>query len=406
MNNKIVTETFLKAFQLEAEKAFFDLDEEYPHPAHLPIGLLSRVENGHWETAYTRTLAYLLGDNNHGYGYDFLRALLKKVDCCRNIVDCRVYAEKALSGSQDGRFDIYAAGQCIIEAKTANYNITSVRKQLHKYDEELAKIEPNGIDKLFLTIYPEDDKKIRADDWKNITWSDICDILWKVIKNKKNRAGYWYVKYFMVSIYADLYGYDAEYINIYDFLTDDKIKKYACQIKEHYFDFKLFKKYPTAFMVLYDAVQEEYDNEKTFTKSYNECVKQLKKMVYAVFPTGKQLNKSRSWNAFLLLSNVKDIYFNAGITNKMQKKNKHFKDGLYWFDNLNFSGKERFENQRKWCIKMSKYFDCDKYSNGFLGLIGTNVILNTIEFDEENAAQTISNDLRITTKLARNNDGL
>ena len=129
-------------------------------------------------------------------------------------------------------------------------------------------------------------------------------------------------------------------------------------------------------------------------------------MVYAVFPTGEQLHKSRSWNAFLLLSNVKDIYFNAGITNKMQKKNKHFKDGLYWFDNLNFSGKERFENQRKWCIKMSKYFDCDKYSNGFLGLIGTNVILNTIAFDEENAAQTISNDLRITTKLARNNDGL
>ena len=69
-------ESLLERLKKSAEDAYQKIqkDKDYPHPINMPVGLFDYLENGRLETAYTRTLAYLLDAKApHGYGDKILR---------------------------------------------------------------------------------------------------------------------------------------------------------------------------------------------------------------------------------------------------------------------------------------------------------------------------------------------
>ncbi len=351
-------------------------NKEYPHPINLPVGLLDNIENGRWETAYTRNLAYLLDcSEHHGYGDAFLKELLKRVD---HEVDCKDYlvcAEKSLLGEEKGRFDIYIPNVLVIEAKTADVSKATLKKQLDKYDHEL--LGKKGLKKVSLTI---DTVKAKS-NWKNITWRDIIDVIWTVIKGNPQKVGYWFAKYFISSIYTNLYGDTSEFVNIYNFVNDEALEEAASQLEDFAFDFEMFKKHPSAVLALYDYTDEDSE----FDKAYNECVKKLKSEIKGVWGESSDLHNPETWNISQKIS--KDIYLNIAITNKMKQKGEDYVDGLYWFYNIFYDGKERVEHQLKLeqALANHKQFQGRKYyTPQSLGLEkGDITILGVIPFGDD-----------------------
>ena len=98
----------LNEFQSEAEKKYNELlENDFPFPSILPVGLFNCLRHDKWETDYTRTFAYLLDKTkNHGYNDIFMQKLCKSIgiplfdqyDIC---------PEKYF---EDGRFDIFIQG--------------------------------------------------------------------------------------------------------------------------------------------------------------------------------------------------------------------------------------------------------------------------------------------------------
>lgn len=374
----------LEELKQKAEENFEKADKEYPIPVNMPVGLLDCIENGRWETAYTRTLAYLLGCNKHGYGKRFLEALLgKKVSSA----DYMVCAEKALL-KEKGRFDVYVAGELVIEAKTVSVAAGDLLNQLQKYNNELG----NEILKLSLTVEPVD--MASSGGWKNITWEQMAETLWEVVKDEPNKPGYWFVKYFICSIYANLYGCNSDYIDICDYLEEADLEETAADVTAKGVDFAVFKKYPSAIFALYDGYTEE---NSVFDKSCDQCVNRLKEEIEEVFRNElaiKELHRPASWNVWCDIAEGVD--FNIGVTNKVNCANGKFEDGLYWFYNVNFSGKQRTELLQKLKEEFLLKSNCKFYSNDFLGLEGDNLILFVGEYDKKEIfLKNLKNDFSI-----------
>ena len=261
-------ENLLDRFKKNAIKEFEKIkkNKEYPTPINCPVSLFGTIENGCKETAYTRALAYLLDRNEtHGFGNDIFVELCS----CKEInfpVKSAEYDVNAELWNQDknNRYDIRISGKRtkgttnpgFLIAIEAKINAGFGEGQLKKYDRDL-KNKSNKLIKICLTKESLE-KTDLPKDWISLTWNDVASILWNAIKGKENRPGYEYVRYYISSIYQDIYQNNVKYSNIYDFIDDenydpDLIKELQdCEI-----DFETLIKYPNTCTAVYWKTEED-----------------------------------------------------------------------------------------------------------------------------------------------------
>lgn len=367
MANQI--EKILENLKDEAIKAYQEIKENknYPHPINMPIGLFDYLENGRLETAYTRTLAYLLDAKTpHGYGDKILKSLLAHCNIKCEKLDYSVYPEFCF-GQEDGRFDVFVQGEMdnqpfviAIEAKTDS---TEGKKQLKIYNEYLA--DKSGVIKLYLTI---DGETASSKEWKSISWLNIADILVDVIQNNSEQVGYAFMSYYISSIYSQLYGHKTDYLNIYQLLEDDILQEYANQLNDKNFEFELFEQYPSAIFMLHQYTE----SDSKFDESYDDCVQKLNKRISDIWGKYKHENpihNPQTWNQYITLGEKE--YLNIGITNRVFIEGNKFKDELWWFADINFSSLEqKLQNIEKYKAMGIK----EKYKNSDIGISGHNIV--------------------------------
>lgn len=352
----------------EAIKAYNKIKKHknYPHPINMPVGLFDYLENGRLETAYTRTLAYLLDAKApHGYKDKILKKLLAYCNIkCQNL-DFSVSPEFYFA-EEKGRFDIFIEGKMdnkpFTFAVEAKIDSTERNEQLEIYNKYLAD-KPKVI-KLYLTI---DEKKASSKDWKSISWLKIVNILVNTIQHNQKQAGYEFICYFISSIYSQLYGHNVNCLNIYQLLDESLLDKYAEQIQNETFDFDTFIKYPSAFLVLYQCTPKGCNFDKSFKKCENLLKNKISELLRQNY-NGKIHNPS-TWNKYIELGTKE--YLNLGITNRVLVTKNGFKDGLWWFANINFSSLEKkMQNIEKY--KQNKI--TEKYKNSDMGISRYNII--------------------------------
>lgn len=400
-------ETILKKFQNEAIATYKEMEKnkEYPFPSILPVGLFNCLKHGKLETDYTRTLAYLLDEKEkHDYGNKFMKALCKKLEI-KALTNYTVCPEKCC---ENGRYDIFISGKSgnkdcviVIEAKIDSYE---GENQLGKYNKDLKKYGTE-IKKIFLTV---DEETPSQKDWENWTWQDIIDMLWSVIQYKKNQtqAGYYFCKYFISSIYSNIYDLDDNNISLYNSLHVDEREEYAEKIEKHTINNEIFIKYPSALDTLYDYTS----NESEFDRSYEKCDRQLRGNIKQIWDNvARGINKTISdkapvyWNKYIAIK--KQTYLNIGVKIIVTKKKE---EKLYWFYNIHFDGANRFDLLQK---VQEELREQDKARNipepeVKIPLPGANILLGAKEYNGESDLQSLSKEIieRFRTVLDLNKE--
>ena len=368
-------EDILEKLKKEAINAYHEIEKNksYPHPINMPIGLFDYLENGRLETAYTRTLAYLMdAQAPHGYGDKILRNLLARYDInCENL-DYSVHPEFYF-GQKNGRFDVFIKGEkdkqpfvVVIEAKTDS---TEGKQQLKIYNEYLA--DKPGVIKFYLTT---DGEKASSKEWKPISWLNIANILVDVILNNPKQVGYAFISYYISSIYSQLYDHKTDYLNIYQLLDENILQTYASKLNNESFEFETFKQYPSAIFTLYQYTEPE----SIFDKSYEESVQKLNENISNIFEKYKnQIHNPQTWNQYITLREKE--YLNIGITNRVLIENNEFKDGLWWFANINFASLElKMQNLEKY----KNIGIIEKYKNTDIDISGHNIVFFLQEYEK------------------------
>lgn len=258
-------ENLLEKFKQNAIEKFEKLkeDKEYPTPVNCPVSLFGTIESGCKETAYTRALAYLLDHNEtHGFGKDIFVAFCKKIRFQAKSADYDVNAE-LWNQDKNNRYDIRISGKRtrgtanpdFLIAIEAKINAGFGKDQLKRYDKDL-KNKTDNLMKICLTKEEIDEDDLPK-EWISLAWKDIATLLWEAIKGQKDKAGYEYVRYYISSIYQDIYQNNIKYSDIYNFIDDESYdqsligKLQKCEI-----DLETLIKYPNTCTAVYWQTEE------------------------------------------------------------------------------------------------------------------------------------------------------
>ena len=390
-----MTETFhmrLDKLKNEAIDAYYQIkqDKNYPHPINMPIGLFDYLENGRLETAYTRTLAYLLDAKApHGYGDKILKNLLAYYNInCKNLDFC-VYPEYRFNqkAKHPKRFDIFIQGKAdgkpfvvVIEAKTVSIE---GKQQLANYDNYLEKNfakEGTKVIKIYLTIDADEPSQ---DSWRKLSWLDIIQILNSCIKieKKQDNLGYDFIRYYISSIYSQLYGHNANYLNIYQLLKEKTLQSYAIELQNENFDFNTFQQYPSALLMLYQYTPKGCN----FDESFEIVVQTIKEKIsnfLTQYNIKSLIHNPYTWNKYIEIGSKE--YLNIGITNRVLVKDNSFNDGLWWFANINF---ESLENKLQNIEKYKQKEIEEKYKNSDINISGHNIIFFMQKYKNNSSPQ-------------------
>ena len=258
-------ENLLEKFKQNAIEKFEKLkeDKEYPTPVNCPVSLFGTIESGCKETAYTRALAYLLDHNEtHGFGKDIFVAFCKKIRFQAKSADYDVNAE-LWNQDKNNRYDIRISGKRtrgtanpdFLIAIEAKINAGFGKDQLKRYDKDL-KNKTDNLMKICLTKEEIDEDDLPK-EWISLTWKDIAAFLWEAIKGKKDKAGYEYVRYYISSIYQDIYRNNIKYSDIYNFIDDESYDQSLIgKLRECKIDLKTLIKYPNTCTAVYWQTKE------------------------------------------------------------------------------------------------------------------------------------------------------
>ena len=157
-----------------------------------PVSLFGTMDYGRLETAHTRTLAWLLGKREHGFGFKLVEALLRRLLKGRRIRVTRVdkveseylvYCES--SPSDLGRIDVLAEGlweelgneipwRLVIEAKI---NAEEGEEQLSRYDNWLKQYsESTEVHRVFLTPNGRE-PRTSSSKWHALSFVELASVL-------------------------------------------------------------------------------------------------------------------------------------------------------------------------------------------------------------------------------------
>lgn len=275
-------ESLLKKFKQNAINEFEKLkaDKEYPTPVNCPVSLFGTIESGCKETAYTRALAYLLNHNEtHGFGKDIFVAFCKKIRFQAKSADYNVNAE-LWNQDKNNRYDIRISGKRtrgtanpdFLIAIEAKINAGFGKDQLKRYDKDL-KNKTDNLMKICLTKEEIDEDDLPK-EWISLTWKDIATLLWEAIKGQKDKAGYEYVRYYISSIYQDIYQNNIKYSDIYDFIDDKNYDQTLIEeIQECEIDLETLIKYPNTCTAVYWQTEDDSAFDISYLARCQELVR-------------------------------------------------------------------------------------------------------------------------------------
>lgn len=189
-------------------------------PLRSPVSLFGTMDYGRLETAHTRALAWLLGDREHGFGFQLLEALLLHLLEGRRIrlthVD-KVESEYAVycgpAPTDGGRIDILAEGRweelenevswrLVIEAKI---DAEEGEEQLSVYDDGLA-FYPQPAEVLRVFVTPEGrEPRTRSAEWKTLSFLDLASVFRRAT-GLQDRPGYHFLRYYLTGVLRDVCG--------------------------------------------------------------------------------------------------------------------------------------------------------------------------------------------------------
>ena len=200
------------------------------HPLKCPVSLYSASGHGLDEVVHTRTLAWLLDPKEkHGFKTVLLEALLQfaseksgRLRVRGNDVTARPERPyHSPRGEDAGRMDVWVEGRwapgrtepigrqwlLVIEAKIG---ASEGPAQLKRYDKEIKRWGDKNPDarafRVFLT--PKGDPATTSkENWCKLSFLKLANLLWKRRDWLKEKAGFYFLRYYIAGILADVLHY-------------------------------------------------------------------------------------------------------------------------------------------------------------------------------------------------------
>jgi hypothetical protein len=185
-----------------------------------PVSLFGTMDYGRLETAHTRTLAWMLDDLEHGFGFQLLEALLLHLLEGRRIrltrvdkVESEYLVYCGPAGAEAGRFDVLAKGcweemgkevswLLVIEAKI---DAEEGEEQLSKYDDWLERYsQATEVFRVFVTPNGRAPWTSSA-EWQALSFVDLASVFRRV-SGLQDRAGYHFLRYYLTGVLRDICG--------------------------------------------------------------------------------------------------------------------------------------------------------------------------------------------------------
>jgi len=190
------------------------------------VSLFRTMDYGRLETAHTRTLAWLLGDGEHGFGNRLLEALLRHLRKGRQIhhiqvdqVESEYLVDCGPARTEAGRLDVFAKGRweekgnevywlLVIEAKI---DAEEGEEQLSQYDDWLEPCpQSTEVIRVFLTPDGRAPRTNRAEwKWKVLSFVDLASVFRRVLPDLQDTPGYHFLRYYLTGVLQDICGCPA-----------------------------------------------------------------------------------------------------------------------------------------------------------------------------------------------------
>ena len=181
--------TWRRYYQQLLQRYLADLP--YDDPLRSPVSLFGTMDYGRLETAHTRTLAWLLDDRDHGFGFKLLEALLLHLVKDRRIRVTRLEWVKSEypvycgpASTDGGRLDILAEGRweelgndvswrLVIEAKI---DAEEGEEQLSRYDKCLVEFDRRPATEVLRVFLTPDGREPSSAEWKALSFLDLASV--------------------------------------------------------------------------------------------------------------------------------------------------------------------------------------------------------------------------------------
>ncbi len=187
-------------------------------PLRSPVSLFGTMDYGRLETAHTRTLAWLLDNKEHGFGFRLLDALLLHLstDIQVDEKETKVESEYPIQGGH-GRLDVFAKEQwkekkekkvfwvLVIEAKI---DAKEDKSQLSRYDKWLNENYPSKTTKVLRVLLTPHDKRCKSSshEWKSLSFLDLVGIF-RGVSDLQDKPGYHFLRYYLAGVLRDICGF-------------------------------------------------------------------------------------------------------------------------------------------------------------------------------------------------------
>ena len=189
------------------------------HPMFGPVNLLRPMGRGRDELSYTKLLAYFLNpEESHGFGGKITYAFLNEIFGSEFEYD-QISVASEYYCNTDSRIDLWITGeydvgspekQKFLVITEAKVDASVDENQLSRYSE-CARVwvndNPSGMVQKVLLI-PDNKNSKGIKDWQELSFSNMANLIWGVIKDEKEQPGFHYIRFYLTSIYQDVLGWD------------------------------------------------------------------------------------------------------------------------------------------------------------------------------------------------------
>ena len=184
------------------------------------VSLFGTMDFGRLETVHTRTLAWMLGKREHGFGSQLLEALLRHLKKGRQIrlthvdhVESEYPVNCGPTRTIAGRLDVLAKGRWEETGKEVSWILVIEAKigaeegdeQLSQYDDWLDRCpQPTEVIRVFLTPDGREARTSSA-EWQVLRFVDLASVFRRV-SGLQDTPGYHFLRYYLTGVLRDIYG--------------------------------------------------------------------------------------------------------------------------------------------------------------------------------------------------------
>lgn len=196
------------------------------HPVFEAISLLAPMQRETWEVHHTQVLAWLLNPSYpHGFGLSMLQRLISETFSKQEFLPVEALDQLQIRPEfrcyENYRIDLWVECRMLSQGKyipllmalEAKVQAEEQQEQLSHYDQAIfhwqSQHAKNAIvQRIFLTPdarYASSSKE----SWIPMDYMGLARILWSVGRHRSDAPAYMYLRYYISSIYQDIYGWST-----------------------------------------------------------------------------------------------------------------------------------------------------------------------------------------------------